>query len=153
MSDESASAEPDWDVPLALTLTPALVSHALLATATAVHTGRESCIDEGLVLSSLVALDEASNHYIRLVEQEFYEETEPEAVWHDWTVEIRIGAVLTTGHWQVPAGGPPGEWAWHAREAERAFERACVLIGRRVSRGLSIVEPEPAPVPVRSTRH
>lgn len=153
MSQDQAGVEPDWDGPLQLTLTPALIIHALMATATATHTGWESCIDEGLVLSNLVAMDDGSGHYVRLAEQEFIEDADPETVWHDWTLEVRIAGVLTTGHWQVPVGGPPWEWQWHAREAEQAFERACVLIGRRVGRGLVVVEPQPSDGATRSTRH
>ncbi len=153
MSQEQPATEPDWDGPLQLTLTPALIVHALMSTATATHTGWESCVDEGLVLSNLVAMDDRSGHYVRLTEQEFVEDTDPETVWHDWTLEIRIGGVLTTGHWQVPVGGPPWEWQWNAAEAEQAFERACTLIGRRVNRALAIAEPEPGPSAARSTRH
>ncbi|AGA91453.1 hypothetical protein Thimo_2743 [Thioflavicoccus mobilis 8321] len=153
MSQEQALVGPDWDSPVQLTLTPALMIHALMATATAVHTGWESCIEEGLVVSSLIAMDEGAGHYVRLVEQEYDDENDPEIAWHDWTLEIRIGRVLTTGHWQAPVGGALLEWEWHAREAEQAFERACVLLGRRVSRGLVVVEPQQSEGPVRSTRH
>ncbi|MEY6432811.1 hypothetical protein ABC977_10370 [Thioalkalicoccus limnaeus] len=153
MNHDSTPPEPDWDGPLQLTLTPALLFHSLMATATAVHTGWESCIDETLVLANQLALDDAAGHYVRLVEQEYFEEADQENLWHDWTLEIRLGGVLITGHWQSPVGGPPWEWEWQAREAEQAFERACVLVGRRVSRGLVVVEPQSANGPARSTRH
>jgi hypothetical protein len=91
---------------------------------------------------------------VRLVEQEFYEDEEPETVWHDWTLEIRIGRVLTTGHWQVLVSAPPLDWEWNGREAEKAFARACVLIGRRARRGLTVEEPaQLEQPPPRSSRH
>ncbi len=135
------NSEPDWDTPLTLTLTPALLIHALMSTASAVHTGWASCIDDSLILSEQTAMDEPSGNYVRLVEQEFADEEQGGMVWHDWTLEIRIGSVLITGHWQFPTTAPPAEWDWHLREAERAFERACVLIGRRVRRVLAVEEP------------
>jgi hypothetical protein len=141
MTLDRDTGEPDWDTPLSLTLTPGLLIHALMSTASAVHTGWSSCIDDTLVLTNQVAMDDQAGHYVRLVEQEFVEDEQPDMVWHDWTLEVRIGSVLTTGHWQFPATSHPSEWDWNAREAERAFERACVLIGRRVRRGIQVEEP------------
>ena len=66
---------------------------------------------------------------------------------------MRIGEVLITGHWQVRNGGALIDWEWHANEAEKAFEFACVLIGRRVRRGLSVEEPAPVEAPVKAVRH
>lgn len=138
MASEIDSSEPDWDTPLALTITPGMIIHALMGTATAAHTGWSSCIDDALVLSDQVAMDDRTGHYIRLVEQEFVEEDQPGTLWHDWSLEVRIGSVLTIGHWQFPASAHPLEWDWHTREAARAFERACVLLGRRVRRTVSV---------------
>jgi hypothetical protein len=153
MIEEQDRNEPDWESPLHLKLTPALLIHALMGTASAVHTGWSSCIDENLVVSSVVSMDDGAGSYVRLAEQEFYEE-DPEVVWHDWTLEIRVGSVLTTGHWQVPVSAPPMEWEWQAKESERAFERACLLVGRRVRRGLVVEEPAPSEqLPPRSSRH
>jgi hypothetical protein len=154
MMPEQDATEPDWDSPLTLTLTPALLIHSLMKTATAVHTGWSTCIDDQLVVANLVSMDDAAGNYVRLVEQEFYEDEDPETVWHDWTLEIRIGQILTAGHWQVLLTAPPIDWDWNAREAERAFERACVLIGRRARRGLAVDEPMPSEQPPpRSSRH
>ena len=153
MASEMDSGEPDWDTPLSLTLTPGLIIHAVMGTASAVHTGWSSCIDDTLVISNQVALDDQAGHYVRLVEQEFVEEEQPGTLWHDWTLEIRIGSVLIAGHWQFPANAHPSEWDWNAREAGRAFERACVLVGRRVSRTLKVEEPtQPHDIP-RTSRH
>jgi hypothetical protein len=136
-----------------LTLTPALLIHSLMGTASAVHTGWQSCLDETLVLSNLVAMDDKVGHYVRLAEQEFLEDGKPEQVWHDWTLEVRIGTVLTTGHWQLEVSAHPSEWDWSAGEARRAFERACVLLGRRVRPALEVEDPTPTePVP-RTSRH
>lgn len=154
MMPEQDATEPDWDSPLSLTLTPALLIHSLMKTATAVHTGWSSCIDDQLVVANLVSMDDAAGNYVRLAEQEFYEDEDPETVWHDWTLEVRVGQILTTGHWQVLVTAPPIDWDWNAREAERAFERACVLIGRRARRGLAVDEPMPSEQPPpRSSRH
>jgi hypothetical protein len=153
MTNEVDTGEPDWETPLSLTTTPALLIHALMGTASAVHTGWASCVDESLTLSNLVAMDDGVGNYVRLVEQEFVEEGNPEQVWHDWTLEVRVGAVLTTGHWQLEANARPSDWDWFGREARRAFERACVLIGRRVRDTLAVEEPEQAePIP-RASRH
>lgn len=153
MTNEADAGEPDWETPLSLTTTPALLIHALMGTASAVHTGWASCVDETLVMSNLVAMDDGAGNYVRLVEQEFVEEGNPEQAWHDWTLEVRIGAVLTTGHWQLEANARPSDWDWYAREARRTFDRACVLIGRRVREILAVEEPERTePIP-RASRH
>ena len=94
---EQDATEPDWDSPLTLTLTPALLIHSLMKTATAVHTGWSTCIDDQLVVANLVSMDDAAGNYVRLAEQEFFEDEDPETVWHDWTLEIRVGQILTTG--------------------------------------------------------
>jgi hypothetical protein len=154
MNQDQDVSEPDWDSPLSIQLTPALLIHCLMTTASAVHTGYETCVDDKLVLNDLVSMEDTVGNYVRLVEQEFYEDEDPETVWHDWTLEIRVGRVLTTGHWQMPTNAPPMEWEWNAREAEKAFARACVLIGRRVRQGLIVDEPPPVEQPPqRSTRH
>ena len=107
MLQEQEVTEPDWDSPLPLRLTPALLMHSLMATATAVHTGYASCVDDKLVVNDLISTDGAVGNYVRLVEQDFYEEEDPDTVWHDWTLEISIGKILTTGHWQIPANASP----------------------------------------------
>ncbi len=153
MTNDPDAGEPDWETPLVLTTTPALLIHALMGTASAVHTGWASCVDETLVQTNLVAIDDGAGNYVRLAEQEFVEDGKPDQVWHDWTLEVRIGKVLTTGHWQFEVAAQASDWDWNAREARRAFERACVLIGRRVRQTLAVEEPTPAePVP-RASRH
>ncbi len=153
MTAEDNAADPDLDTPLSLSLTPSMMIHALMGSATAVHTGWSSCVDDTLVLSNLIAMDDRAGNYVRLVEQEFVEDEQPDMVWHDWTLELRVGTVLVTGHWQFPVPAHPSEWEWNAREARRAFELACVLIGRRVRRTLSVEDPTPTePVP-RTSRH
>lgn len=153
MSNEVDAGEPDWETPLSITTTPALLIHALLGTASAVHTGWASCVDESLVLSNVVAMDDAVGNYVRLVEQEFVEDGKPDQVWHDWALEVRIGTVLITGHWQFEVAAHPSDWDWNGREARRAFERACVLIGRRVRRTLAVEDPMPAEAVPRASRH
>lgn len=154
MLQEQEVTEPDWDSPLTLKLTPALLMHSLMTTATAVHTGYASCVDDKLVVNDLISMDGSVGNYVRLVEQDFYEEEDPETVWHDWTLEISIGKILTTGHWQISANASPMEWEWTAREAEKAFGRACILIGRRVRQGLVVDEPVPVEQPYpRMSRH
>lgn len=159
MTEDIASAafaeqtDPDWDMPLTIKLTPELIVHAVMQNAAAVHTGWETCIDDDLVLSQLVVMDDAGSNALRLVEQEFTDEQEEDLVWHDWAVEVRIGKVITTGHFSVRTNAAPLDWEWHAREAERAFERACVLLGRRARHGLVVEEPIPRELPPRASRH
>ena len=153
MTKDADGGEPDWETPLTLTLTPSLLIHALMSTATAVHTGWQSCLDETLILANLVAMDDQAGNSVRLAEQEFVEDEKPELVWHDWTLEVRIGSVLTTAHWQIEATAHPSEWDWNAREARHAFSHACVLLGRRARPALAVEEPTPTePVP-RTSRH
>ncbi len=147
------SAEPDWDTPLSLTLTPALLIHALFATANTVHTGWSSCVDNELVLNDLVSMDDNSGNYCRIVEQEYLEEDGDETVWHDWAVELRLGTVLITGHWQIQTTTSPMDWEWCAKQAEDAFEKACVLLGRRVRRGVGVEEPNQDTQMARQQRH
>ena len=52
-TDTRDAGEPDWDTPLPLTLTPALIIHAIMGTASAVHTGWSSCIDKAMVIESV----------------------------------------------------------------------------------------------------
>jgi hypothetical protein len=153
MTNEVDTDEPDWETPLMLATTPALLIHALMGTASAVHTGWASCVDESLVQSNVLAMDDSAGNYVRLVEQEFVEDGKSEQIWRDWTLEVRIGAVLMTGHWQFEAASHPSDWDWNAREASRAFERACVLIGRRVRRTLAVDEPVPTAAVPRTSRH
>ncbi len=152
-TDIDDAPDPDWDSPMTISLTPELLVHALMENASAVHTGWQSCVQEDVVLSSLIAMDDSGASSVRLVEQEFADEEDAEAGWHDWAVEIRIGAIVTTGHWQLRTNAAPLDWEWHAREAEQAFDRACVLLGRRVRRGLVVDEPVPRDIPPRSSRH
>ncbi len=149
------SAEPDWDTPLQLSTTPALLIHALFGTASTVHTGWESCIDDNqLVLSELTTMDELSGNYCRLVEQEYEDDDKEETVvWHDWAVELRLGSLLITGHWQIQLTSSPMDWEWCSREAEKAFDKACVLFGKRTRRGVGVEEPDPGTQPPEQQRH
>jgi hypothetical protein len=123
-------------------VTPAGLFHALFQTASTVHTGWSSCADPTLVQADLTTMDDASGNYCRMIEQEYVEDGNDELVWHDWLVEIRLGEVLISGHWQLQASAPPLDWNWAAREAENAFEKACVLVGKRVRRTLMVDGPE-----------
>lgn len=125
---------PAWEQPITLSLIPENLFQTLFATASNVHTGWSSCIDNTLTTSDLFATDDRTGNYIRLAEQEFVEDEDPDVLWHDWTVEIRIGEVLLAGHWQIQVSASPLDWQWCAREAEIAFEKAAVLVGKRVRR-------------------
>ncbi|MBK1650031.1 hypothetical protein CKO36_15860 [Rhabdochromatium marinum] len=146
-------AEPDWDSPLQITLTPEQLAKTLMETATAVHTGWESCVQEDVVLNQIVAMDDRGQNFVRLVEQEFADDEDVDVIWHDWALEICIGRVMTIGHWHLRNDSPPVDWDWHARQAERAFQRACVLLGRRARRGLWVEEVMPQEVPPRARQH
>ena len=153
MPDFESGTDPDWDSPLTFRLTPELIVHAVMETASAVHTGWESCVDEDAVLSQIAAIDDTGEHSVRLVEQEFADDDDSNVIWHDWTVEVRAGDVLVAGHWQVRSTSAPLDWEWTLAAAERSFERACVLLGRRVRRGLLVEEPMPRELPPRGSRH
>jgi len=153
MKPTDDSNEPDWDIQLELKITPAGLIHALFGTANSVHTAWSSCVDRSLVLSDLSTLDEGTGNYCRLAEQEFVEDGDDEDLWHDWTVEVRLGEVIVTGHWQIPANASPMEWEWCAREAEGAFDKACALLGRRIRRGIGVEEPDPQAVVPKPRRH
>ncbi len=149
MNENEQPNEPDWDTPLSVVLTPAWLIHALFHTANSVHTGWGSCVDPRLVVTETRAEAPDSPNYCRLVEQEFVEEEGPdmaETTWHDWVVEVAIERVVVTGHWQIPVNSPPLEWDWCAAEAEKAFDKACMLFGKRVGRALTLIE-EPGPQP------
>jgi len=153
MTDTEQPNEPDWDLPLEITLTPALLINALFPSAESVHTGWRSCVEPGLTVADISAMDERNGNYCRLAEQEFVEEGEEELVWHDWAVELRIGEVLLAGHWYAQAGASAMEWEWSAREAQKAFEKACVLFGRRVGHGIAVEEPAMGAQPPRGRHH
>jgi hypothetical protein len=153
MAEFESGTDPDWDSPLNFRLTPELIVHAVMETASAVHTGWESCVDEEAILSQITAMDDIGERSVRLVEQEFADDEDISVIWHDWTVEVRAGGVLVAGHWQVRSTSAPLDWEWTMAAAERSFERACVLLGRRVRRGLLVEEPMPRELPPRSSRH
>lgn len=144
--------DPEWDRTLTLSVTPAGLIQALFHTAHDVHTGWSSCVDSNLASSDLLALDERSGNFARLVEQEFADEEDPDALWHDWTVETRIGDVFITGHWQVRISVAPIDWDFCVREAEAAFEKAAALMGKRVRRVMA-VEEQPEMPPPKSQHH
>ena len=149
---ENLDMDPDWDTPLSLTLTPATIIDTVFGTAESVHTGDDSCVDQSLVVNETTAIDEQNENYCRFVEQEYVEEADPDATWHDWTVEICIDKVMVAGHWRIPVNGSPSDWEWCAVQAEQAFVTACVLVGKRVRRGITIDQPRAAPRPSR-TQH
>jgi len=147
------TSEPDWDTPLSISITPTLLIHALFATASTVHTGWSSCVEDNMVVNDLVTMEDTTGNYCRIVEQEYVEDGDEETLWHDWAVELRIGTVLTTGHWQIQAAAPPMDWEWCAKQAEDAFEKACVLFGRRVRRGVGVEEPDLDAKATKQQRH
>lgn len=144
--------DPDWESALTFSLTPASLARTLFATASSVHTGWSSCVETSLVISDLLAIDERNGNRVRLVEQEFSEEEDSDAVWHDWTVEIRVGDVFVTGHWQIQLSAALPDWEWCVREAEAAFGKAAVLVGKRTRRTVT-VEEEPETPPAKSQHH
>jgi hypothetical protein len=124
--------------------------NALFVTANSVHTGWSSCVDNALVVGDTAAMDERTGNFVRLVEQELPDEEDNAVTWHDWTVEILLGDVMITGHWQIQVTAAPLDWEWCAREAESAFEKAALLVGKRVRRTLTVDRgPEPAQPAIR----
>ena len=142
---------PDWDQPVTLSIVPFDLINALFVTANSVHTGWSSCVEKALVVNDTAAMDERTGNYVRLAEQELTDEEDSDVTWHDWTVEILLGDVMVTGHWQIQLTAAPLDWEWCAREAESAFEKAALLVGKRVRRTLTVDRgPEPAQP---ATRH
>lgn len=140
MTEADTAMEPDWDSPLEIPLTPAAIVHTLFSQAETVHTGWDSCVDHALTVAETTAVDERTGNHCRLVEQEYSEDDEPEVTWHDWTVELKVGEVYVTAHWRAQDSAPPADWDWCASQAESAFASGCVLVGKRVRRGLVIEE-------------
>ena len=140
MSSETQDSafEPDWETPLTVTVTAAAVIDAVFATAFSVHTGMDSCVNDELAVVDIVAPDDNSNNYCRYVEQEYMEDSEPDVTWHDWTVELKVGATFVAAHWWVRTSGSPADWEWCAREAEQAFRHAAIFVGKRVQKGIVV---------------
>ena len=153
MNELQTNEGPSWDEAMSLTLTPGMIINALFYTANSVHSGWESCVVSELVVNDLVTMDERTGNYCRLVEQEFVEDGNDDEIWRDWAVEVRIGPVWVTGHWQVRQNAQAMEWDWTASQAEQAFDRACVLFGKRVRRGMVVEEPRPEAAPPPPRHH
>lgn len=143
---EEDDLEPDWDTPLELRLSPGEVVHALFASADQVHTGWASCVDAALVLEDTTVTSEQGENHCRLVKLAYVEDQEPDETWNDWTVELHISEIYVVGHWRTRETAAPVDLDWCQNEAEKAFAAGCVLVGRRVRRGLVVDE---APVSAR----
>lgn len=152
MSELTPEFEPDWDIELSVTLSPSMIIETVFYTADTVHTGTESCVDSSLVILDIVADDENSDNYCRFVEQRFTEDEGDEETWQDWTVELRIQTTYIAAHWRMQLPGSPADWEWGAKEAEKAFKGAAVLVGRRIRRAIAVEEPAYTLSPPR-TRH
>ena len=152
MSASTPSMDPEWDTPLPLTVTPEEIVHTIFSTAEHVHTGWESCVAQELVVADTLASHEQSGFSARFVEQEYADDTTPDVTWHDWAIELKFGDVHVVGHWRAETSGSPSEWEWCANAAEEAFKQSCVLIGKRVRRGL-VVEDSPRTPQVPRVHH
>ncbi|MCP5151614.1 MAG: hypothetical protein H6983_14735 [Ectothiorhodospiraceae bacterium] len=152
MSQPESEMEPDWDTPLTVTLTPEEIIHTLFASAETVHTGWDSCIETKLILWDVSTVGEHGDNHCRLVEQEYVEEDSPDITWRDWAVELKIDETYITAHWRADDRASPSEWDWCADQAESAFGSACLLMGKRVRKGL-VVEDAPRSRRAPRTRH
>jgi len=152
MKQSNQTVEPDWDTPISFALTPSLIFHTLFASADTVHTGWESCIDSTLSEEDMTVIDEQTGNHCRLVKQRYAEDQDPEVTWMDWTVELKTGEIYLSGHWRAQEEEGASTQDWCAMQAEDAFSGACLLVGKRVRRGLIVEEPSRAPQPPR-TRH
>ena len=146
------TVEPDWDLPVTIQLSPAAIIHAVFPTADSVHTGWDTCIDQSLVVAETNAVEDLTGNHCRLIRQEYTEDHTPDATWHDWTVELKLGDTHISAHWRVEHTVSPAEWEWCLSEAETAFATACTYIGKRVRRGLLIEDP-PNSMPAASRTH
>ncbi len=69
-----------------------------------------------------IAHEDNGDNYCRYVEQEYVEdEATEDTIWHDWTVELKLGETFVVAHWRAQVGGSPSEWDWCERESEKAF--------------------------------
>jgi hypothetical protein len=152
VSELSPEIDPEWDIELSISTSPTVIIDAVFYTADSVHAGAETCIDADLILFELVANDERSENYCRLVEQRYTEDEGDEVTWQDWAVELRIQGTFVTGHWRVQLPGSPSDWEWSGKEAEKAFSAASLLMGRRVRKAIAVEESTYAPPP-SLTRH
>ena len=134
MSDSNASADPDWETPLTLTLTPEDLVHTVFWAADSVHTGWESCVDPGLSVADTTAVDSDNGNHCRLVELEYVEDESSDVTWHDWTVELKVADVYVSAHWRATTQSSPADWDRCAAEAEQAFANVCLLLGKRLRR-------------------
>lgn len=141
--------DPDWTSIAHIELPIGTIAHSLFSSAAQVHTGWESCIEPSLVMFELNAVADDDGNHCRLVELEY--EEEPEATpWHDWTIELKLGDMFLSAHWRAPIQAPGAEWEWCAEEARKGFERACILVGKKVVSGIAIEE---TPSIAREPRH
>ncbi len=146
-------SHPAWDSQLSLSITPEGLVTALFATATETHTGWDSCVHKDYVINEVTVGDNRVGNYCRLVEQEYGSEKEGNPPWHDWTVEIKLGEVYVTAHWQLPVNALPYEWEWCEKQAAEAFARGCVLFGKRVHRGGLVIEETFSPEATAGATH
>lgn len=154
MDKNESGSVVSWDTPLALTITPAEIIHAVFGSATDVHTTWDSCIEAENILAEVTVADDKHGNYCRLIEQEYeFDEGDRKGEWHDWTVEIHLGEIYITGHWQVPLTASPLEWEWCERESSTAFTKGSVLFGRRVRPGGLIIEETFTDVASLGTQH
>ena len=72
-------------------------------------------------------------HYGILAGIQEYAETQD-----NWVVEVKLGEVCMSAHWRARNQDSPAEWAWCTQESEQAFSAACLLVGKRVRKGLII---------------
>jgi len=140
MTLADTKTQPSWETPLSLKVTPEGLITALFTTATEVHTSWESCIASEHILHEVTVSDDTEGNYCRLIEQEYKSSEDEDAPWRDWTVEIKLGEVFITGHWQIPVSSSPFEWEWCEKKSTTAFGKACLLFGKRVHRGGLVIE-------------
>ena len=153
MTETETTAQPDWETPLSTTISAGSLIETLFSTASDTHTGWSSCIEDEFVISNLTVTGQDKSDYCRLIEQEYIEEDQNDLIWHDWTVEIHLGDIYIAGHWQIPSATVPIEWEWCEKEATFAFEKACVLFGRKVRRALAIEETLSSTRPPNTRQH
>jgi hypothetical protein len=140
MSEKTMTDEPSWDTPLTVTLTPSAILNTVFASAHSVHIGRESCIDDALIIAETTIVGDLSGNHCRLAQLEYVDREMADETWHEWTVELQIDHVYVIAHWQTRVTGSPTDWDWCAAEADNAFINACTLLGKRVRRGLVVDE-------------
>lgn len=122
--------QPDWDAPLALTISANDIMQGVLDAPT-MMVNFNSLISTDEDRQDLVAESANGTVSVRMAEREGGESV-------DFIVEIEVGNTFIYGAWTASFADGDAEYEFAKRKAEDAFIRAAALAGKRVRRGLIV---------------